>query len=102
MNLKYIFENIEKLNLDHALFLPTPPWSRDSKALVLDPDDVENPEDPEDDPKAAKEAGLIYVIMMQDLNDIMFNIEEQIRSPEFNDYLDALNYYIDNDAFMKL
>lgn len=97
-----ILRSTQKFDLDNALYLERKPWSASSQALVLDPDDVEEALDPDSDPKEAKDFGMKYAIMMQDLDDICENLKSQVSSPTDDQLFQAFIYYMENDAFIKL
>lgn len=87
---------------DHALYLPhdRKKWALDTNALVLDPEDVENPDNPSDDPIIAKSNNYRYVLMIQDIQSIVENARMQ--KPASDQVLyDAFMYYLEHDAFIS-
>ncbi|MGQ7249539.1 DUF7716 domain-containing protein [Halomonas sp. V046] len=97
-----VLKNTENFDLDYALFLSARPWKTDTKALVLDPDDVGDPTDPDADPQEAKDLGMQYALMMQDIDDICENLKSQVSLPSDEDFLKAFNFYMENDAFIQI
>lgn len=96
-----VLKNPDQFDWRYALYLPTENWSLTTRALVLDPDDVDNPEDPDDDPILAKQAGFKYVLMMQDVDSILQNALAQNPSLPDDELLLAFNYFMNNDAFIN-
>lgn len=101
-NLISVLKNPGKYPWNYALYLPKESWTPNTSAMVLDPDDIDNPEDPDDDPRAAKDAGFEYVLMMQDVDSISQNARLQKSSISEKDLFKAFTHYIKNDAFITL
>ena len=87
-------------NWRYALFLPQKKWQLDTQCLVLDPDDVDNPDDPDDNPRQAKDLGFDYVLMIQDIDSIYENAKSQKPGLTATELLDAFMFYYKNDAFI--
>ncbi|MBU3008787.1 DUF7716 domain-containing protein [Cobetia amphilecti] len=94
-----VLKGTEGLGEDDALYLPPGLWEKETTSLAWDVNDVDDV-DPDADPEAAKQLGMKYVIMIQDLDDIAKNLESQIDNPSDDDYLSAFIFYMENDAFI--
>ncbi|AUH64615.1 DUF7716 domain-containing protein [Paracoccus zhejiangensis] len=82
-----------------ALFAePVKPLTAETPCMVHDPNDVED--DELDLPNAVVEAGFDYVIAMQTVQSIVENARLQGRGDSLEDRLRALNFYLENDAFI--
>ena len=72
--------------------------------------DLNETEDPDDDPVQAKENGLTYALHASDFQEIFGNLKEQVdclrgkdhRTLDLALFIKALEYYYDNDAFIDL
>lgn len=96
-----VLSNIEDFSWSDALYLPDDEvWSKCTKGVILDPDDVEDDED--DLPKYAKDHNLTYALSIQNIEGIVENVREQKREPTIEDYLQAYLFYYDHDAFIDL
>ena len=75
--LSYILKNIKAFKWSDALFLPEDEaWEKDTKGMVLDPDDVEDDED--DVPREAKEKHLMYALSIQTIQSIVSYLKQQM------------------------
>ena len=91
--------NIKKFTWSDALYLPVDQvWSKDTKGVVLDPDDVEDDED--DLPKYAKDHMLTYALSIQDIEGIVENAKGQKKECAIDDLVQAYLFYYDHDAFI--
>lgn len=101
LTLKGILAQVSELHWRHALYASERRGnlSLTTPAAVLDPNDVES-EDPEADPEFARQHGLRYLLMVQDLRGILGNAEDQLgRPPTQDELLRALEYYLAHDAY---
>lgn len=99
--LENVLLKIEDLPWEYALYIPAidAEWSGDMKCIVLDPEETA---DPDDDPDVAKTNGLKYALMISDVQDIVENAKAQKKNIEKKVIIDAIKYYYDNGAFIKL
>lgn len=92
-----------ELPWDHFLYLPKDeyPWTLNSMCAVLNDDDLE---DGDEDPPAAREMGLRYVLSMSTVCDIVKNLTLQVGSSPvpLDISLKAFHFYFENDAFIQL
>ena len=99
--LSYILNNIMNFKWSDALFLPEDEvWNKDTKGMVLDPDDVEDDED--EVPKEAKKKQLMYALNIQTVQAIVKNVEQQNHYFTDDDLVEAFLYYYDNDAYIEI
>jgi hypothetical protein len=99
--LSTILRNINNYEWSYALYLPEDEiWIKESKGMVLDPDDVE--EDNDEAPLAAMANGLIYALDIQTIQSIVINLREQKKDYSDSELMDAFLYYYDNDAYIVL
>lgn len=96
----FVLKNPGDFAWNFALYLPEEKWTLETPAMVLDPDDVDNPDDPDDDPQAAKDAGFKYALMMQDVDSIFANAKAQKGNLSDPEILSSFLYYVNNDAFI--
>ena len=74
--LSAILRNINNYEWSYALYLPEDEiWIKESKGMVLDPDDVE--EDNDEALLAAMANDLIYALDIQTIQSIVINLREQ-------------------------
>jgi hypothetical protein len=93
-------EDIDKRPWNHALFVEGAcPWRGDSRCAVLDPDESD---DAEEDPPFATEHGLTYVLTMADAQSVAKNVKQQMPSAGPRDLVRAFNFYVRNDAFIRI
>ena len=96
--LGWILDNVGSVPWGHALYLsPNEPWTLDTPALVLNPDDAS---DDEEEPEEARAAGLRYALGIQDVKGVADNARQQRKEATTGDLLRALRYYYDHDAFI--
>jgi hypothetical protein len=82
-----------------ALYLPRAmPWTLDSQALVLDPNDCE---EAEEEPSFAKSQNFRYALTIQDLQGIADNARAQRQDLGDQDLLAAFLYYWEHDAYLQ-
>ena len=99
--LSYILKNIDEFKWSDAIFLPEDEvWEKDTKGMVLDPDDVEDDED--DVPREAKEKHLMYALSIQTIQSIVSNLKQQMHDISENDLVETFLYYYNNDAYIEL
>ena len=97
-----ILENIYDYQDDHALYLPADKmWSAETKGAVLDPMDVDDPEDDDEIPEFAKKNQLEYVFMIGDVQQIVENARLQLNNAQQNELVIAFKFYFENDAFIE-
>ncbi len=96
-----VLSNIDELPWQYALFIPkeNPNWLPDMPAMVLDPDETD---DPDDDPEEAKNNGLTYALTMSSVKQVVENLQAQTEKANLDIQINALRYYFDNDAFITL
>ena len=94
-----VLKNPKDFPWNHALYMALGDPSLYMPVLVLDPDDVENPDDPDDDPVLAKVNGFKYALMMQDVEGVVVNAQSQKIEIDENDLMTAFLYYLRNDAY---
>ncbi len=93
--------NVDQLPWKHALFLEGErPWGENTQTMILDPDDVEDP-NTDDEPEVAKQHGLRYGLLVADVVDIVENARAQQPNVTMSELIQAFNYYYDNDAFIE-
>ncbi|KAB8333704.1 hypothetical protein SD80_012285 [Scytonema tolypothrichoides VB-61278] len=96
--LSYIYEHIQELPWDYALYIEgNPPWVETTRCAVLDPDDVG---DYEETPQFAVANLLRYALSIADIQDIYDNARIQLGTVSIETFIQALNYYFLNDAFI--
>ena len=99
--LSSILKNVMNFKWSDALFLPEDEvWDKNTKGMVLDPNDVEDDED--EVPKEAKEKQLMYTLNIQTMQGIVKNVEQQNHNYTEDDLVEAFLYYYDNDAYIEL
>jgi hypothetical protein len=99
VTLSYIYEHIQELPWNYALYIEgNSSWVETTRCAVLDPDDVE---DDEEVPQFVTANLLRYALSMADVQDIYDNAEIQLGTVAMGKFIQALNYYFVNDAFMS-
>lgn len=92
---------VEDFPWNHALYLDSErPWTATTRCSVLDPDDVDEPES-DDVPEFAAVNGLVYALLLTQVQDIVDNARQQLDSVTASDLVRAFNYYYEHDAFIK-
>ncbi|MEH7353856.1 hypothetical protein V7150_09780 [Neobacillus drentensis] len=82
-----------------SLFLPeNKNWNIKSPAAVLNLDDLEEGEEA---PQFALDNNLIFVLNIQEVQDIVENANQQREECSVNDLFDAFIFYYRNDAFIS-
>ena len=100
VELKDVLVNAQNYSWDDSLFLSEDRnWTLDSKCAVLNMDDLE---DDEEVPKFATDNKLMYVLGIQDIQDIVNNAREQKAQIQDIELFEAFMYYFKNDAFITL
>lgn len=93
-----VLDSVDDLTWDDALYLAGEyPWTADSLAAVLDPDEIENEVD---EPFIVRQYGLRYVLDMQSVHAIVIHARQETTTPDIDYLLRAFNHYCKNDAFM--
>ncbi|WP_232816421.1 DUF7716 domain-containing protein [Paracoccus zhejiangensis] len=96
-----VLANPEGFLWSDALYAePVKLLSAGTPCLVHDPNDVEDNDT--DLPKAAIDTGFRYVLAMQTLQSIVENLQLQGRAGSPEERLQALNFYLENDAFISI
>ena len=72
----------------------------DTPCAILDPSDSDDPG--VIDPEFAVTHSLKYALYMSDLDGVVRNAQQQVRNPGISVLLDALNYYLEFDAFIRI
>ncbi|MDA8453805.1 hypothetical protein M4R22_03410 [Acidovorax sp. GBBC 3334] len=49
-----------------------------------------------------KKSGFQPYLTKEDIEDVIFNLEEQVENPTFNEKLKAIRYFHENDAFIEM
>jgi hypothetical protein len=97
-----ILEAIESLDArGKALYVDAAQqsWTSDSRCAILNPEDSKDPG--VIDPEFAINNSLKYALRIDDVKSIVRNLKQQIKNPSKSDYIDAINYYMEFDAFKK-
>ena len=95
-----VLGHIDAVPWDHPLYFDgTRPWTADAPCMILDPDDVADPE--ADDPLPAKQHGLHYALLVTHAQDVVMYAREQRPDATADDLLQAFNYYHQHDAFLE-
>ena len=98
-NLGEVLDSVDDLTWDDALYLAGEyPWTADTLAVVLDPDEIENEAEP---PSIVRQHGLRYVLDMQSVHAIVIHARQEMTTPDNAYLLRAFNYYWKHDAFMR-
>lgn len=86
---------IDRINeLDEGFLYAKPNKIKDEKLLLIYEDEYILP------PETME--GFQYKMGIFQLRDIIENLKMQKEKPNTEDYIEAINYYIDNDAFIDL
>jgi hypothetical protein len=100
LKLRDILVHTNDYSWDDSLFLPEDKhWTLNSPCAVLNMDDLE---DDEDVPQFAATNKLIYVLGIQDVQDIANNAREQNPNCSAKNLFNAFLYYYKHDAFIVL
>lgn len=101
IDLRKVLSNIKEYNWSDALYLPEDEtWDLETKAAIIDPDDVED--DSDEVPLFAKQNDLMYALDIQTIKGIINNALMQKNDCTHSDLLEAFLYYYDNDAFIVI
>ena len=88
---------LDDLNGRHAIYFLPGPVEIGTQCIVDDPDDTPlNAELP----VSAQDAGFSMELGVEDVREIRENARQQGRGQTIDEMLRALNYYLENDAFL--
>jgi hypothetical protein len=86
-----VLQQAEQVPWDHTLYLdPQRPWHANTRCVLLDPDDVEDPET-DDEPVFAQQHGFRYALTMRDIQGIVENAREQRAGVPIPDLIQAFS-----------
>lgn len=98
MSIEDLFANLGTLPWNHEAYFPADsPLMLQTRCLILDPNDVEAFEDI---PAAAATRGWTRSLSITDVRSVERNAKQQGREPTKREFLQALSYYLDHDAFI--
>lgn len=106
MEIKYqqlneILNKIDSYQWNDVLFIPQEKLTLESICLVHNSNDLDDED--LDEPKPARDKGLKYGLDITDLNGIKSNLMQQgISNVGNKDFLTAINFYLENDAFILI
>jgi hypothetical protein len=90
----------ENLPVNHGIFGKfQQELSHDTEVLVASFDDLG---EDEDEPIEARNLGFVNVITSTELKSIIENMNLQKITPSIDDYLKAISFYVENDAFVVI
>lgn len=98
MTIRELFGRLDEIGWSYFVYRAPGPLTLDSQCLVHDPDDVPHGGEL---PEAASHLGYVEVIGIDDLCSIRENARMQGRVPADDELLEALIYYLVNDAYMR-
>jgi hypothetical protein len=98
MTLGQVFQNLDDLSWRDWVYTDPTSISIDSECIVFDPDEL--PPDQEA-PEAAVAAGLDESLSVADIRAIVKNAQQQGRGPTEQEFIQAFQFYIENDAFIE-
>jgi hypothetical protein len=95
--LQEVFENLRSFIWYHVVYLPPGTPSLETECIVLDPNDVDSDQDL---PSDAASLGFVEGLGIDDIRSIQSNAQLQGKLPSKHEMLQALVYYLENDAFI--
>lgn len=96
-----IWREMDDLPWNAEVYFPSGQLSVFTQCLVLR-EDLDELDPDEDVPRAARDAGMSVSLAIADLRSIRNNLRLQQREPDDALLVEALEYYLDNDAFIEL
>ena len=88
-----------ELPWDKALYRQgDPEWTAETPCFILDPEIYE---DTAEGRQLATDHGLRFVLGTHQIHEIVDNLYAQVGEPSTDELLDALVYYLENDAFKE-
>lgn len=101
--LSEVLEKVAKLDYGYELYMAGDyPWSKDDICAVMDRNDPEQFEDPDDEePLFARRTSLKCVFIMHEVHSIVNNARQQESEVMIDELVDAFNYYYKHDAFIN-
>ncbi len=95
--LRDVFRELGNLPWNHVVYLPLGTPTLNTECVVLDPDDAVPDQDI---PREAADLNFEEGLGMDDIRSIRENAHLQGKRPSENEMLQALVYYLENDAFL--
>jgi hypothetical protein len=87
-----VLQHVDRLPWGYAIYLdPQRPWHADTRCVLLDPNDVDDP-DTDDAPMFAQQHGLRYTLTVSALQDVVVNARGQQATLTVADLIQAFSY----------
>ena len=99
IDLELFIQEIDSFPWNWALYMDKVvlEWNDKCRCAVLDPDDYE---DDADENSFAIQSDLEYKIEVSDVKSILSNLDMQIKNATRSQYYEAIQHYLENDAFL--
>lgn len=92
-----VLKNVSRFNARHYLYLPMDElWQLETRCAVLADSDLDGV------PHVAQKNGLSYALGVAAIQDVVANVEEQVKDAKVDQLLQAFLFYYDHDAFITL
>ena len=92
-NLKDAISKASELPWDYSLFVAINSAISPETAISIVSDD--------EDVIELEKLGFEYLLTVSDMQDVVSNLDSQIGTASIDKYIEALNYYVKNDAFIN-
>ena len=96
-SLQSLLWTIDSAPRGHGLFVQRGKLQPSSKSAILD---LMETDDPDEDPQFAKDNKLDRFLTISEVKSVLANARDQLSSPTIEDFIAALKFYYNNDAYI--
>jgi len=97
-----VLRNAGELPWDHHLYVPKAEQLKNGSSVIILNDDEELERSDNDEPIYTEMKNMMYLLGLSAVQDVVENLQKQTNSPSIEELFEALEYYIENNAFIKI
>ncbi|MDA8940159.1 hypothetical protein N9H48_07115 [Pseudoalteromonas marina] len=97
-----LLKNIDQLDWTFDLYISPIDCAAENSAFLVIDDDAEDERDDDGEPIYPRDAGYVPFLSVAAAQDVKENLKKQQSDFNLADFLNAINYYFKNDAFISV
>ncbi len=102
LNCENLLDKIDSLEYQWVSYIPVDEKLHKNTLFLIIDDEIEEERDVDDEPTYPASKGYEYFLMVSDLQDIYHNLQSQQPVHKLHDFIMAVNYYYDHDAYIDI
>ena len=97
-----VLQKAGELPWDHHLYVPRTEQLMISSPVIVLNDDEEVERSINNEPLYTESTNVKYLLYLSAVQDVVENLQKQVNNPSIEQLFEALKYYVEKDAFIKI